>query len=83
MNVFTRVINFWNDYFSVTRFGRGYRAGMDAGLENGGILCEEALRVRNENWKTELRRIIPSIPITKGLADGSKIRKQLQNLLKK
>ena len=76
-----KLINFWNDYFSITRFSRGFRAGHEAGLQDGGYLCEEALRIRNEKWKTGLRRIIPNIPITKGLADGGKIRKDLNNLL--
>jgi len=78
-----RIINWFNDYFSITRFQRGFRAGMDAGLENGGVLCQEALRRNNEEWKTELRKIIPNIPITKGLADGGQIRKQLSELLER
>lgn len=35
-----------------------------------------------DKLKTGIRRIIPTIPITKGLADGAKIRKQLNSLIK-
>ncbi len=77
-----RIKNFWNDYFSITRFQRGYRAGMDAGLQEGGILCKEALRSTNADWDVAIRRIICTIPVTKGLADGAKIRKELQKLIK-
>lgn len=81
MKLFKNIKNWWSDYFSPTHFNKGFRAGMDAGLENGGILCKEAIRSTNEKWKTNLRQIIPNIPITKGLADGLKIRKELQRLI--
>lgn len=81
MKIFKKIVNFWNDYFSITHFSRGYRAGMDAGLEYGGVLCKEALRSNNEDWIVALRRINCNIPITKGLADGGEIRKKLQKLI--
>ena len=40
-----RIKNFWNDYFSITRFQKGYRAGMDAGLENGSVLVQRSITI--------------------------------------
>jgi len=78
-----KIIDFFNDYFSITRFQRGFRAGHEAGLEDGGILCQSAINRNNEEWKTKLRRIVSNIPLSKGLADGIVIRRDLMNLIEK
>ena len=45
-------------------------------------IFQSEIKANDDKWKTKLHCLKANIPITKGLADGGKIREDINNLLK-